>query len=225
MMKFSIVIPARNEESYLARTLKSIENQDYSNYETIVVANACNDNTAAVAEMYADKVFVINDPGVSRARNLGAKWASGDVLIFLDADTRLGPGVLKKIGKNFRKRHAVGTVRVRPNAPKLLYKGMMAFKNLIGGLGIYPWTCGIIYCRKNDFIGFDEKLNVKETIYFVRRMIRRKGNFYFLDNGYVTTSMRRYEKWGSFGLVWFFIRKWFKSFFSNVEGDRYPVIR
>ena len=54
-MKFSIIIPARNEEAYISKTLQSIENQDYIDYETIVVANGCTDNTAAVAEKYGSR--------------------------------------------------------------------------------------------------------------------------------------------------------------------------
>jgi len=223
-MKFSVIIPARNEEGYLAKTLKSIEEQNYSDYEIIVVANACTDSTVKVAEKYADKVFVLDEPGVSKARNLGAEWATGDVLLFLDADTTLGPGVLPGIKKDFDLKHSVGTIEVRPNAPKLRYRVMMNFKNLVNGLKVYPWMAGVVFCRKNDFIGFDENLNVKETIYFMRKMMK-KGKFHYLNNSYVTTSMRRYEKWGSFRLVLFFIKKWFKSFFSNVEGDKYPVIR
>ena len=67
-MKFSIIIPARNEEAYLAKTLKSIEDQDYPDYETIVVANACTDNTHQIAKKYADKTILTKKPGVSHAR-------------------------------------------------------------------------------------------------------------------------------------------------------------
>jgi len=223
-LKFSIIIPARNEEGYLARTLKSVEEQDYPNYETIVVANGCTDNTAAVAARYADKVYSLRQPGVSRARNFGAARAKGDVLVFLDADTFLGPGVLQEIKKNFALKYSVGTIKVRPNRSRLKYKTMMKFKNLVNGAGLYPWMAGAVFCRKDDFAGFDENLNVKETIYFLRKMMRR-GEFLFINRAHVTTSMRRYEKWGSLELVMFFIKKWFKSFFSNVKGDDYPLVR
>ena len=223
-MKFSIIIPARNEEAYLAKTLKSIENQDYPDYETIVIVNACTDNTHQIAQKYADKTILTKKPGVSHARNLGAQKANGATLIFLDADTTLGPNLLNQIKSKFNQKYSVGTVKVKPNAPKLIYRSMMAFKNLTNLFKAYPWTAGLIYCRKSDFIQFDEKLNIKETIYFVRKMLK-KGQFQFLNQTHVTTSMRRYEKWGSLKLVSFFIKKWFKSFFSNVKGDPYPVIR
>jgi len=223
-MKFSIIIPARNEEGYLGRTLQSIENQNYPDYETIVVANGCTDNTVQVAEKFADKVISIGESGVSKARNLGAQNASGDVLIFLDADTLLNLGVLNEIKSKFSQKYVVGTIRVKPNAPKLRYKTMMGFKNLVNSLKLYPWMGGVVYCRRNDFSGFDENLHVKETIYFIRNMMR-KGKFQFLSESQVVTSMRRYEKWGSLTLVSFFIKKWFKSFFSDVGGDKYPMIR
>lgn len=224
MMKFSIVIPARNEEGYLAKTLQSIENQDYDDYEIIVVANGCTDNTAQIAEKYADKVISIKESGVSKARNLGAEEAQGEILIFLDADTRLGPGVLKNIKNKFDYQFGVGTVKVKPHKASLQYKLMMNFKNLIHGLKVYTGTSGIIYCRKNDFPGFNEKVNVKENFFLVRQLLQ-KGKYQFLNGSYVVTSMRRYERWGLLRLGMFFVKKWFKNLFSNVEGDNYPVVR
>lgn len=223
-MKFSIIIPARNEAGYLASTLKSIENQNCPDYETIVVANGCSDNTAEIAAKYADKVFSLERFGVSLARNYGALKAQGEILVFLDADTELESETLKEIDKGFNPKFGVGTVKVKPSPAKFRYKLMMGFKNLMGSSGIYPWTTGIIYCRRNDFAGFDENLNVKETIYFVKAMMKY-GKFKFLTNTQIKTSMRRFEKWGSFRLIWFFMKKWVKNVFSDVKGDQYPLVR
>lgn len=220
----SLIIPARNEEAYLAKTLQSIENQNYPDYETIVIANGCTDNTALIAKKYADQVISIEKPGVSRARNLGAQKAQGNILVFLDADTILAPNVLQQIKNKFNQKYSAGILKVKPNIPKFRYQTMMAFKNLINDLGIYPWTGGLIYCRKSDFPGFDEKLNVKEN-YFLIKKLKKHGQFQFLKKTHITTSMRRYEKWGSLKLILFFIIKGFKTIFSPVQGDKYPVIR
>ncbi|MCK4589819.1 MAG: glycosyltransferase [Nanoarchaeota archaeon] len=223
-MKFSIIIPARNEAGYLARTLKSIENQDYPDYETIVVANGCEDNTVEIASKYADKVFSLKEAGVSKARNYGARKAKGEVLVFLDADTELSIDTLKEMEKRSGSGFGVGTVKVKPSPAKLRYKLMMGLKNLVNYSGIYLWSAGIIYCRQSEFLGFDEKLHVKETSFFIHKM-KKKGGFQFLKSSFVRTSMRRYEKWGTLRLILFFAGKWVKSIFSDVKGDRYPVIR
>ena len=222
-MKFSIIIPARNEEGYLARTLKSIENQNYPHYETIVVLNGCTDNTLHVANKYADEIITCQ-PGVSKARNSGAKKATGDILVFLDADTILNSNILKEIKKRFSQKYSVGTIKVRPDIKKLKYKFMMGFKNTINELKIYPWTTGIMYCRKNEFSEFNENLHVRETYFFTKKMMQ-KGKFQFLNNTFVETSMRRFKKYGSLRLVSFFLKKGIKTIVSKIDGDKYPIIR
>ncbi|MFC1801574.1 glycosyltransferase [Nanoarchaeota archaeon] len=225
-MKFSIIIPARNEEAYLAKTLKSIENQNYPEYETIVVANGCVDNTVAVAKKYADHVYSIKKPGVSRARNLGAKKAKGEILVFLDADTTIHPSALKVIKSQFSQKYSSGTLKVKPDKPKLKYQLMMGFKNLVNTFNLYHWTAGIIYCRQSDFQktqGFNENLHVRENSFFVKHL-KKYGRFQFLRNTHVTTAMRRFDKCGAFSIIWFYISKWFKGP-KNIEKDKYPLVR
>ena len=67
-MKFSIIIPACNEEKYIEKTLKSIPR----NQEIIVVCNGCIDLTEKIAKKYS-KVISIKEKNVSIAKNLGAK--------------------------------------------------------------------------------------------------------------------------------------------------------
>ena len=55
--QFSIIVPAHNSAAFLGRALGSIRRQTVSNYELIVVADACTDNTAEVAEWYTDTIM------------------------------------------------------------------------------------------------------------------------------------------------------------------------
>ncbi|MEK6808602.1 MAG: glycosyltransferase family A protein, partial [Nanoarchaeota archaeon] len=80
----SFIIPAYQEEKYIERTLRSIPD----NFEKIVVCNGCSDQTYNIAKKYAE-VINISEKNVSKARNLGAKIAKNNLLVFLDADTRL----------------------------------------------------------------------------------------------------------------------------------------
>src|SRR3989338_10342793 len=93
-MKASLIIPAHNEENYLGRTLKTARHPDV---EVLVVCNGWTDRTAEIARTFPVKVYHLAHRSVSKARNLGAKHARGDLLIFLDADVRLGKDVLQTI--------------------------------------------------------------------------------------------------------------------------------
>lgn len=87
---FSLIIPVYNAQKTIKRTLLSVLNQTYNNYEVIVVNDGSSDLTPnIVAEFSAySQVTVINqiNAGVSAARNSGIKQARGEYVLFLDAD-------------------------------------------------------------------------------------------------------------------------------------------
>jgi glycosyltransferase involved in cell wall biosynthesis len=86
-MKVSIIIPAYNEEAYLAQTIRSALEQDYSDFEVIVVNNASTDRTEEIARGFP-KVAVVNESrrGLLWAREAGRLAASGDIIANMDAD-------------------------------------------------------------------------------------------------------------------------------------------
>jgi len=92
-LKVSIIVPARNEAAVIADLLHSIKQIDYAHLETIVVDDCSNDGTADIALDFGVKV-IAGQPrpegwnGKQWACHQGARAASGDVLIFTDADTQ-----------------------------------------------------------------------------------------------------------------------------------------
>lgn len=85
----SVIIPAHNEASVIARTLKAMsEGAEPGELEVIVVCNACTDDTASVARRFAPLVRVIETdiPGKTNALNLGDEAAQGFPRIYADAD-------------------------------------------------------------------------------------------------------------------------------------------
>ena len=99
-MKLSIIIPAYNEEKYLLVTLEHIvaalSAVEYA-YEIIVVDNESADRTAEIASQSGTLVIPESVHVIARVRNVGALAASGDILIFVDADTRVPRELFEKI--------------------------------------------------------------------------------------------------------------------------------
>lgn len=85
-MKFSVIIPAHNEQAVISRALSSIEAQSFKDYEVIVVCDACTDNTKEIAELYGSKVIQIDAHSSGAARNAGLDNANGEWILFCDAD-------------------------------------------------------------------------------------------------------------------------------------------
>ena len=89
-MFFSIVIPTFNNASFLKKSIKSVENQTYDNFELIVVDNNSTDETSSIIKECSIKNLIYekisNNGIIAKSRNLGIKLSKGSWLIFLDAD-------------------------------------------------------------------------------------------------------------------------------------------
>lgn len=97
--KFSIIVPVYNVERYLSACLDSICQQDYSNFELIVVNDGSTDNSRAILESYANKdkrirIYNTENNGVSAARNLALSVSSGDYVWMVDSDDLLACNAL-----------------------------------------------------------------------------------------------------------------------------------
>jgi glycosyltransferase involved in cell wall biosynthesis len=107
MARLSIVIPAHNEETYIASCLRAVlRDACASGYETeiIVVDNASTDRTAAVAAVFPG-VRVVEEPqkGLSMARHRGYLESRGELIVNLDADTRMPSGYLGTVVRTFER--------------------------------------------------------------------------------------------------------------------------
>lgn len=127
---FSVIIPAYNSETTLARAIDSVLAQSYPAQEIIVVDDGSTDGTFAVATHYASKLRYIrqDNAGVSSARNHGAQAASGDWLAFLDADDWYYPDRLRLHAEWMQEDTALdfltGDYEYRDDADKLLGTSM-----------------------------------------------------------------------------------------------------
>ena len=219
-MKFSIIIPACNEEKYIEKTLKSIPR----NQEIIVVCNGCIDLTEKIAKKYS-KVISIKEKNVSIAKNLGAKISKNNYLIFLDADTLLKKNTLKQI-ENSLKKSDFGICKFESDIKKLKYRLMQFLRDLFEitknpFLINMIYGSGLIYCKKKLFKkvkGFNAKFKLGEDKDFLLKA-KKIGKF-SIARTRVITSMRRFEKIGIFKRAVFAIIEFFKN-----KKNNYPIIR
>lgn len=87
--KISVVVPLYNKEKAIAKTIDSILNQTYSDFELIVVDDGSKDNSLQAVQAFNDsrlRVIHKENGGVSSARNCGIKEAKGDFIALLDGD-------------------------------------------------------------------------------------------------------------------------------------------
>ena len=97
---FTVVIPTHNRAHLIQRTIQSVLNQTFTDFELIVVDDGSTDDTSDVVSSFDDVrvryLYKVNS-GAADARNLGAKEAAGKYLTFLDSDDEVTPYWLEKI--------------------------------------------------------------------------------------------------------------------------------
>ena len=215
IMEFSIIIPACNEEKGIVKTLKAIKAQKVDK-EVIVVCNGCTDKTELVSKKYASTIS-IKDRNVSLARNLGAKKAKGNILIFIDADIIIQKNCLNDIKKKLSKNYVFGSCNIKPNNNKILARLICSFRNSFAFIG---WATGIIFFKREVFFrtrGF-ENVKTKEVNKLIKET-KKLGRF-GIANCYVINNMRRYEKFGYIRMILFWLME-----LLHRRSREYPIIR
>lgn len=204
-MTLSIIIPTKNEEEYLTALLKSIKKQTFKDYEIIVADNNSKDKTRKIAKKYGCKIVKGGLPG--KARNIGAKSATGDILLFLDADTELkNKDFFDKAIKEFEKRKLDIAAPLMYLKGKKLDKLYFDFWNRLTELFQYSLTpfaggwCIFIKKDLHDRIkGFDERIILGEDSDYVQRAVKSKlfrVKFKVLKSVKIQVSPRRLQKEG-----------------------------
>ncbi|CAN7684320.1 glycosyltransferase [Rhizobium rhizogenes] len=96
-VKVSVIMPAYNRKSTIGRSIQSVLDQTYTNFELIVVDDGSTDNTVAVIQSFTDTRIKLTNgqhAGVSAARNLGLARATGSIIAYLDSDNVWLPSYL-----------------------------------------------------------------------------------------------------------------------------------
>ena len=103
MSKISVIIPIFNAEKYLENCIDSVLKQKVENIEIVLINDGSTDNSGKIAKEYLNKYptqikyFEKENGGVSDARNLGLKYATGDYIAFLDSDDYITDNLFKDL--------------------------------------------------------------------------------------------------------------------------------
>lgn len=205
--RISVVIPTLNEADALPYTLGSL--RDAENVEVLVVDGGSNDETTEIAERQGCRVLRL-PPGRALQMNAGARAASGSILLFLHADTRLPPGfdsavrsALRKPGVGHRGKAVVGgAFRLRIGAPGWPLRIIEQAVNIRSRVLRMPYGDQGIFVHKTTFqeLGGFPALPIMEDFEFVRRL-RHRGRIRIASLA-VTTSGRRWQELGPWRTTW-----------------------
>jgi glycosyltransferase involved in cell wall biosynthesis len=242
-MKLSIIIPTLNEESVLEKTLESLRKLNAVDYEIIVSDGGSTDQTVPIAAKFADRIVENvskTRQTIGQGRNAGAAVASGEYLVFLDADVDI-PEIntfflraFEDFSNNPRLLGLSGWVRVFPATETwgdffgyvIVSDCMFYLLNNIFRVGA---TCGEFQMAKagvfRDIEGYREHLAVgedKDLFYRLARLGRTQTDPKLL----IYHTGRRPHKIGWPKLLWqWTVESLHVTVFDRSHSDEWKVIR
>jgi peptidoglycan/xylan/chitin deacetylase (PgdA/CDA1 family)/GT2 family glycosyltransferase len=222
----SVVIPAYNEEEYLASCLASINKQDYdAQYEVIVVDNASTDNTAKIALDWGAKVVYESKQSPACARQRGVEAATGEIIAFIDADTEAPPCWLSAIVSRFIREPKTVVVSgpyayfdAGSIARMASYVGNFVsiiidqlFRKVLGkGSAVWGSNFAVRRSALLEVGGFDTSIRFYGEEYELSLRLKTAGKGGIIPSLFVLTSARRLKRIGVVTLYW----NWVVDYFS-----------
>jgi glycosyltransferase involved in cell wall biosynthesis len=208
--RLSIVIPARNEEKLFPRCLKSIKaavKPFPGQVEVIVAVNRCTDRTEQIAVKRGANVVHEDAKCLARIRNAAAKTATGEIIVTIDADSRMTANMLLEIDRLLRTgKYIGGGVMVLPERWSL---GILAMAVILSVVMLrHRVSGGLFWCLREDFEaigGFNEGYVSVEDLDFAKRLkAHGKANgkrFKTITTAHIVTSCRKFDTFGDWYLV------------------------
>lgn len=191
----SFIVPAYNEEALIGRTLEALNKAAEGicePYEIVVADDASSDRTAAIAAAHGARVVRVNVRQIAAARNAGAREATGDKLIFVDADTVVTNEVVRA-AKDAMNQGAAGggcAVSFDGRLPRYAELSFPMMVRIFRATGI---ACGcFLFCTRRAFDaagGFDETLFASEEV-TMSRALKRHGRFVVLRESVISSGRK-----------------------------------
>jgi glycosyltransferase involved in cell wall biosynthesis len=167
----SVIVPVKDGSKTLNACLSSIKRSYYQNYEIILVDDHSTDNTIEIARRFNCKVLEVKDgSGANNARNIGAKSATGEVFVFMDADIVIGRETMLGIIETLEEKYidavvGIYTAKHRHESFVSQYKNLWVRYSYIKSPPAIDWLFGSISGIKRESFeklgGFNVELLAK----------------------------------------------------------------
>ena len=226
MAQISVIIPAHNEEKYIERCIKSIQEsaEEFGgSVEVIVVCNRCTDRTAEIAKKNGANVMFNDERCIAKVRNEGISAADGEIIVTIDADNRMTKGALSEISDLLASGNYIGggaPIRFERYSFPLWCNDILC-RVSFGMTGLYS---GIFWAKKDTFDavgGFVEQKAMEDvaTAKKLKKFGKKQGKKYTtLRNNHLINSTRKYDDLGD----WLYLKLMIQNigtFLKAAMGD------
>ena len=231
--KFSLIIPAYNEEAYLPALLNSVDTARtrYAGgsdaIEVVVADNKSTDATAGLARASGCRVVREDKRVIAAVRNTGARSSRGQVFVFVDADNIMHPDTFNAIDKSL----STGKVVAGATGVKMQRMSLgiaVTYILMVPIVWLTRMDTGVVFCRREDFEtigGYNENLLFAEDVQLLwdlmrlgRKQGRRLSRIRSVKAVYSTRKFDKHGDWHWLGMV---LRLGLGLLFSKSSLDKF----
>lgn len=206
--RFSLIIPAHNEESYLPRLLGTVDlaRKEYwrgvDAIEVVVADNVSTDCTSEIARSRGCRVVSVDKRVIAAARNGGAKVARGEMLAFLDADSQMHPQTFNAIERAMVSGKFIGGA-TGVKLERMSIGIALTYMGMVPMVWVTGMDTGVVFCRREDFEivgGYNEDRLFAEDVQFLwdlKRWGRERGQrLTRVTSVKAIASTRKFDRFG-----------------------------
>jgi glycosyltransferase involved in cell wall biosynthesis len=231
--RFSLIIPAYNEEAYLPALLNSLDVARTcfaggpDDIEVVVVDNASTDSTADLARSSGCRVFCEDRRVIAAVRNTGARNARGHVLVFVDADNIMHPETFNAIDRSL----STGNVVAGATGVKMQRWSLgiaITYILMVPIVWLTRMDTGVVFCRREDFEaigGYNEDRLFAEDVQLLwdlMRLGRKRGQkLSRITSARAIFSTRKFDRHGDWHYLWMPLRILYGWLFSKSSLDNF----
>lgn len=205
--RFSVIVPAFHEADRINDLIEHLIRLDSEKNLQVIVVDGCAEQDTLGAVHDNRVIKISSEKGRARQMNAGASVATGDVLIFLHADTELPSRALGRISSFIdRKECVAGAFDLGIKSEKLVFRVIAAMSSFRSRWSRVPFGDQAVFIRREYFhkIGGYRQIPLMEDVELMRR-IRKSGGKIWIIPDRVMTSPRRWEKEG---VIFCTLRNW-----------------
>ncbi len=234
--RFSLIIPARNEEAYLPRLLDTVDvarnayHGGPDQIEVVVADNVSTDATAEIARQRGCRVVRVETRNIGAVRNSGIRASIGEIVTTVDADARIHAETFNAVDETLRTGRVIGGA-----TGVTLERWSLGIRVTYAWMAVLVWLIGIdtglVFCAREDFDavgGYNEKRRFAEDVEFLwqlRRLGRSRGQKLARVSSakaiYSTRKFDLYGDWHYFRLILTTGRGLFFPAAPNKAADEY----
>lgn len=192
-MRFSIITVVLNDVKNIEKTILSVKNQTYKNYEHIIIDGKSSDGTVELIKKYSKTVnlYVKKDKSLYQAINRGIKKSKGEIIFLIHSGDIFGDkNILKKVNRIFKKKLDIlsGNIQFYKEEEQKIVRDWTIKLNKFNNINFFKVPHTSLFIKKNllnKIKNYSTNYKISSDLDFLIKLSKLRSNFYYLNQNII----------------------------------------